>query len=217
MLWDMKAPLLSPFCHWSWIASSCGSKWPPCCSDRQPVPRCAMGHRKLQTPLAAEKPGDPGSWKVYQLDGVDGLSSCLSVFLMIVSFYHSYHLSFWHFPWLLHLSPARGCNSNRGLQGFFSWLSDWRLQADVGREGCPVRQWCLCLVVRKGRKVTNWPTTSGRQICSGHWLLEFRSFTVSLFCWGGVAPPFMALGNITCDCMRKVSMGADDIHVSPNV
>lgn len=33
-----------------------------------------MGDRKLQTPLPAEKPGDPGSWKVYQLDGVDGLS-----------------------------------------------------------------------------------------------------------------------------------------------
>ena len=40
-----------------------------------------------------------------------------------------------------------------------------------------------------------------------------------------MAPPFMALGNIICDCMRKVSMGADDIeepwgrsaHVSPNV
>eukprot|EP00434_Breviolum_minutum_P015789 symbB.v1.2.013909.t3/scaffold935.1/size150374/6 len=26
-------------------------------------------------------------------------------------------------------------SSKRGLQGFFSWLSDWRLQADVGREG----------------------------------------------------------------------------------
>ena len=100
----MKAPLLSPFCHWSWIVSSCGSKWPPCCSNRQPVPRCAMGHRKLPTSLAAEKPGDPRSWKVYQIDCVDGLSGYPVILVFFDdSFIHCIicitHLSFCHFPW----------------------------------------------------------------------------------------------------------------------
>lgn len=98
------------------------------------------------------------------------------------------HLSLCHFPWPRVLS-TKGSSSKRGLQGFFSWLSDWRLQADVGREGWPVWQWCLCLVVRNGKR---WPTDQQpveERFVLANWLLEsliFHCFTF-LLRWRGSA------------------------------